>query len=67
MFGYNRWNYRLTESFKTVYETLDMFPNIYIYLIEEVKPLTGIGSSTFYPICYWKGRPEDFADPVAKP
>ena len=64
MFNYNRWNYRLTESFKTVYETLDMFPHIYIYLIEEVKSITG---TTYYPICYWKGRPEDFADPVAKP
>ena len=56
MYNYNRWNYRVCESFKSVHETLDEFPAVYIYLIEEKKGFVGVGGGDF-PICYWRGRP----------
>ena len=64
MFNHNRWNYRLCKSIKSVYETLDEFPAVFIYLIEDVTGLTG---KKEIPVCYWRGRPEDFANPKAEP
>ena len=50
--GYNRWNQRIHQVFKTEYSQPETLDRVYVYLM-----------SGDYPICWWKGKVSDFLNP----
>ena len=54
--GYNRWSERFQKTiFKAKYPDVESMDNMFVYLMD--------GST---PICFWKGKVKDFADPDPK-
>ena len=53
--SYNRWSKRIEEKFESCHQHLRTFPFVFIYLIDDEKP-----------VCYWKAKPIDFTEPDAK-
>jgi len=55
--NYNRWSYRVSETFGSPHQHLETFPFVFIYLVDP----DGV------PVCYWKAHPTEFTDKAAKP
>jgi hypothetical protein len=60
MHYFNRWNFRVCETFKSPHASMSNFPLVYIYLIDPTKDKD-------VPICYWKDYCTNYTDKRAKP